>query len=108
MFLTSGRRAGIDEPVRAGCRKVLNRIVERKARVAEPTRKFEVAMRAGKRRVDPLRREQPKPAPTPGHESGDAPGTRASIAPPPGSVTECHQAPFPHACAQDVRAGLDR
>jgi len=89
----------MDEPVCPGCQDALKRIAELEARVAELIRKLEEAMRAGKRQAAPFRKGPPKPAPkTPGRKSGDAHGRHGYRPPPPGSVTECHQAPLPDAC----------
>ena len=74
-------------------------MTELEARVVEWTRLLDEATRAAKRQAAPFRKGPPKPDPkTPGRKSGDAYGTRAHRHPPPGPITECHDAPLPEVC----------
>jgi transposase len=59
---------------------------------------LEHAQRQGKRQAAPFRKGPPKPDPnTPGRKSGNAHG-RHGHRPPPGQVSECHDATLPDAC----------
>jgi transposase len=78
----------------------MKRVAELEAVVADLSRRLEDALRAGKRQSAPFRKGPPKPDPKPpGRKSGDAHGGHAHRPPPPpGAVTECHDAPLPDAC----------
>src|SRR5690349_10989514 len=85
----------MDEPVCPCCPDAPKRIAKPKPRVAELTRKLGEARRAGNRQTAPFGNGAPKPtSKIPARKSGDAHGTHRHRPPPPGSVTECHQAPL--------------
>jgi transposase len=90
----------MDEPACPGCRALLKRVAELEALVADLSRRLDEALRAGKRQAAPFRKGPPKPDPQPpGRKSGDAHGEHAHRPPPPpGAVSECHDAPLPDAC----------
>src|SRR5438270_12316522 len=90
----------MDEPACPGCRAFLKRVAELEAVVADLSRRLDEALRAGRRQAAPFRKGPPKPDPKPpGRKSGDAHGGHAHRPPPPpGAVTECHDAPLPEAC----------
>src|SRR5215203_2404716 len=90
----------MDEPACPGCRELLQRVAELEAQVAELTRRFDDALRAGKRQAAPFRKGPPKPDPKPpGRKSGDAHG-RHGHRPPPSAddIHEFYDAPLPDAC----------
>jgi transposase len=90
----------MDEPACPNCRGLHKQVAELAAQVAELTRKLEEATRAGKRQAAPFRKGPPKPDPKrPGRKSGEAHGTHGHRPPPPpGQVSECHDAHLPDAC----------
>jgi len=90
----------MDAPECPSCRNLLKEIAELKAQVAEPTRKLEEAVRAGKRQAAPFRKGPPKPDPkTPGRKSGDEHGKHGHREPPPPEqISEIHDANLPDDC----------
>jgi transposase len=90
----------MDEPACPGCRALMIEVAALRAQVADLTRRLDDALRAGKRQAAPFRKGPPKPEPKPsGRKAGDAHGEHAHRPPPPpDQVSECHDAPLPHAC----------
>lgn len=88
----------MDELVCPGCRELAKRVAALEAQNAELTRKFEDALRAGKRQAAPFRKGPPKAQPkTPGRKAGEHHGTHGHR-PPPDQIHECHEANLPDDC----------
>jgi transposase len=82
-----------------GCQRLLKRIAELEARIAELTKKFEESQRQSKRQAAPFSKGKPKPNPKPPGRKPDDDGAHAyRQVPAPDQVDETLEAHLPHAC----------